>query len=270
MRALSTLAGLAFIGAVLPAHAQAPTPAPPAAPAPAPDMARAAPASDKENYLSDKIKFQFATTVLRVDMTALTGDKPATPACAPAYTTFKGIGNLQLGAVVHPAFRVTQVPEEDKSKARCTGTPPLVREDDVVIVKAAEITGTPPDRYGLTYGTLLVPYKYQLKGDRSLSGKASIGGYLGFRQDRSGWTGLALQYVAFVGASSISVAQTVDGSPVTQDMTGLSYGLALLGTVKEAFQLGVVIGADRVNRNAHYVNNGKPWVAVSLGFDFSN
>jgi hypothetical protein len=46
--------------------------------------------------------------------------------------------------------------------------------------------------------------------------------------------------------------------------------VALLGTVKDTFQLGVVLGADRVNRNVRYVNNNKPWIAFSLGFDFSN
>jgi hypothetical protein len=234
------------------------------------EVATPAPPSDRDNYLSDRIKFQFATTVQRVEMTAVSGDKPVSPACAPAFTTFKGVGTMKIGSDVHPVFRVTNVPAEEGGRARCTGTPPLVQVDDIVVVKAADIAGTPPDRYGLTYGMLLVPYKYQLTGDRSFSGKASVGGYLGFRQDKSGWTGLALQYVAFLGASSISVTQNVDGSPVSQDLTGVSYGLALLGTVKQAFQLGVVIGADRVNRNAGYVNNGKPWIAVSLGFDFSN
>jgi len=115
-----------------------------------------------------------------------------------------------------------------------------------------------------------VPYKMQLKGDRGTSGSASLGGYLGFRQDRSGITGLALQYVFFAGAASIPVVQNVDGQAVSQDVTGLSYGVALLGTVKDTFQLGLVIGADRVNRNVKYANNNKPWLAFSLGFDFSN
>jgi len=40
--------------------------------------------------------------------------------------------------------------------------------------------------------------------------------------------------------------------------------------VKGAFQMGVVVGADRVNKNAGYEDNGKTWLAVELGFAFSN
>jgi hypothetical protein len=32
--------------------------------------------------------------------------------------------------------------------------------------------------------------------------------------------------------------------------------------------MGLVIGADRVSKSARYADNGKMWLAVSLGFDF--
>lgn len=272
MRALAAAAcGLALGSAA----AQAPVAAPAAPEVPASGaaasqgMATVAPVSDASNYLSDRVKFQYATSVTIIAMTQPGASKPVSAGCAPAFTTFKGIGKLKVDNEEHPAFIVTFVAEDKGDRCKKQGST-LVSVDDVVVVKRIEMQGTPPDRYGLTYGTLLVPYKMQLKGDKGLAGKASLGGYLGFRQDRSGVTGLALQYVMFAGASSISVTQVVDGQPVTQDMTGLSYGLALLGTVKDTFQLGVVIGADRVNKNAKYVNNNKPWIALSLGFDFSN
>lgn len=243
-----------------PAGAQAAEPA---------SVATVTPPSDRENYLSDRVKFQFATSVLVVNMTTQGDQKAANAACAPAFSTFKGIGKLKVGTQDHPAFIVGYVAPDRDDRCKSSGLP-LVRVDDVVVVQQSLILATPPDRYGLTFGTLIVPYKMQLKGDRGTSGGASVGGYLGFRQDRSGITGLALQYVFFAGGASISVVQNVDGQPVTQDVTGLTYGVALLGTVKDTFQLGVVIGADRVNRNVKYANNNKPWIALSLGFDFSN
>lgn len=248
------------------AGAQAPTPAMPASGA---GMATVTPPNDRENYLSDRVKFQFTTSVSVVQMTAVGADKPVIAACAPAFSTFKGVGKLRVEGQEHPAFMVGYVAPDRGDRCKASGLP-LVRVDDVVLVRQSLITATPPDRYGLTYGTLIVPYKMQLKGDRGTSGSASLGGYLGFRQDRSGITGLALQYVFFAGAASIPVVQNVDGQAVSQDVTGLSYGVALLGTVKDTFQLGLVIGADRVNRNVKYANNNKPWLAFSLGFDFSN
>jgi hypothetical protein len=243
--------------------------APSAPPASAASIATVSPPSDRENYLSDRVKFQFATSVTVVNMTTLGDQKSTTGACAPAFSTFKGIGKLKVGNQDHPAFIVGYVAPDRDDRCKQSGLS-LVKVDDVVVVQQSLILATPPDRYGLTYGTLIVPYKMQLKGDRGTSGSASLGGYLGFRQDRSGITGLALQYVFFAGGASISVVQNVNGQQVSQDVTGFTYGVALLGTVKDTFQLGVVLGADRVNRNVRYVNNNKPWIAFSLGFDFSN
>jgi hypothetical protein len=234
------------------------------APSGAASAAAASPPSDKTNYLSDRVKFQFATYVARVDMTS--ANKTVTDACAPAFTTLRGIGVLKFADQVQPAFVVASVPAQ---AGPCTAAN-IVKADDVVLIKQDDITGTPPDRYGLTYGTLLVPFKYQLSGDKSFAGRSSLGGYMGYRQDRSGLTGLAVQYVAFLGGASVPVQQTVDGKTVTQEITGVSYGLGLIGTIKENFQMGVILGADRVSKNAGYVNNGKPWLAVSLGFAFSN
>lgn len=264
---LAHAVGAVLVSATLPAWAQAPAaPAPAASAAP---IATVTPPSDRDNYLSDRVKFQYATSVSVVKMTAAGTDKPVSEACAPAFTTFKGVGKLRVGNEELPAFLITFVASDRGNRCKDSGLP-LVRADDMVVVRSSLLTATPPDRYGLTYGTLIVPYKMQLKGDRGTSGSASLGGYLGWRQDRSGITGLALQYVFFAGGASIPVVQNVDGQPVNQDVTGLSYGVALLGTVKDTFQLGLVLGADRVNRNVKYANNNKPWVAFSLGFDFSN
>lgn len=239
----------------------------PATPADGPGIALVTVKSDKTNYLSDRIKFSFATAVSAVDMTVAGDAKATSPACAPAFTTFSGIGTVKVGSDTHPLFRVTSVPEA--GAARCKAGK-LVTAEDVVFISQNAIDSTPPDRYGFTYGGLIVPYKLQLSGDRGLSGKASVGGYVGFRQDRSGLTGLALQYVVFLGGASIAVPQTVDGKLVTQDISGLSYGVALLGTVKGEFRIGLVLGADRVNKSVNYANNGKPWLALSVGYDFTN
>lgn len=255
--------------------------------APAAKTAEPAIPNDRTNYQGDKLKYSFAFGVTRVDLRKESNNTEV--ACAPAFTTFKGIGRLKVGNDQMAAFTVTGVPAVVVAPAAAasavqgspSATPPtaaatyaceanaaLLREGDIVTIKDAMLTGVMPDRYGLTYGTLLVPYKYQLGGDKSFASKASVGGYLGFRQDRSGWSGLALQYVGFIGAATVPVSQTIDGQSQVQQISGVSYGLGILGTVKSEFQMGLVIGADRVSKNANYVNNGKPWIALSLGFAF--
>lgn len=35
-------------------------------------------------------------------------------------------------------------------------------------------------------------------------------------------------------------------------------------------RVGVVIGADRVSKESKYPDNGKAWIAVTIGYAFSN
>lgn len=35
-------------------------------------------------------------------------------------------------------------------------------------------------------------------------------------------------------------------------------------------RVGVVIGADRVSKESMYPDNGKAWIAVTIGYAFSN
>ena len=227
----------------------------------APTVAESAPANDATNYLSDRIKWSFSTSAKKVDMQSPTHN--LSDVCIPGFTSLKGIGKLKVGSEILPAFTVESV-----GTAPCTGN--KVATNDVVVIQPEVFSSTPPDRYGLTYGTLLVPFKYQAKGSKDFTGSTSLGGYLGFRQDRSGYTGLALQYVAFLGGTIIQVPTTTGTTTTNQDRGGISYGLGILGTVKDSFHMGLVVGADHVSPSAGYVNNNKPWVAVSLGFSFSN
>jgi hypothetical protein len=223
----------------------------------------AAPASDLDNYRSDTVSLQTDVQTLSVQ---LGGTGKPQPTCVPEGTRMLGLG------------RVTVVPAEGKDPeeralfkvvdaAQATtdcATP--ARLGQLVALQASALSTT-KKRSGYSYGTLTVPYKYQLKGDRSLGGGATLGGYVGRRTETFG---LSNQLVAFAGVTKVDVPVTDNGKSRTDQLFGLSYGVGLLSTVKGAFQLGLVVGADRVSKSANYANNGKPWVSLSLGFDFTN
>lgn len=235
------------------------------------ELTAVAPRSDQSNYMSDKVTFQFDMSVKRIDMSV--DPRVITIACAPAGTRFRGIGEAMVdkNQTPSPVFRAYNVPNPSTTliSGRCAGGVNLVKEGDIVLIAPADLKMLPPDRYGLTYGTLLVPYKYHFSGSDFGSG-ASVGGYLGYRWDRSGVIGIALHPVVFVGAATIPVSQVTNGQVKTENMAGISYGIGLLGSVKDEFQLGIIIGSDRVNKSADYRYNGKAWLAISLGFEFSN
>lgn len=228
-----------------------------------------APESDSTNYLADTIDLPFARQVRKIDLRN-TSKKPE-PRCAPQGTDLRGVGRVKLEDGEYPAFMVRELSKSAERRNTCDGSDlKVVAVGDVVAIASDDLIALPPERFGATYGTLLIPFKYQLKGDKSFSGRSSLGGYFGYRADRTPITGLSGQFVVFLGGTALPVVSTVDGKAETQEIAGLTYGVGILGRVKQNFQLGFVLGADRASKSSSYVNNGKPWVAVSLGFAFSN
>jgi hypothetical protein len=129
------------------------------------------------------------------------------------------------------------------------------------------IDRSPPNRYGLTYGLLAVPFKYHLTGAKEFTGAATVGPYFGYRTLSSS-NGYGISYVGFLGYSNISVMQTVNGQSASQNLASISYGVGAIATVKGNFQLGGVVGFDHVSKDSNYAYNDKPWLAIELGYSF--
>ena len=119
-------------------------------------------------------------------------------------------------------------------------------------------------RIGITYGALVVPFKYQLSGDKAFTGSATLGAYIGYRWVDVHYLQVTVTPIAFAGASNISVS----GTSGTSNVMGFSWGLGFIVTLKGAFQLGGVIGCDSVNSSTNYEYNNKPWIAFEIGYSF--
>jgi hypothetical protein len=220
--------------------------------------------SDLTNYLGDLIEYPVVTVGKHF---LLGSDQAPKRACIPKKAKLKAIGKGKLGTedTERIVFKVRSVPTNNSDSA-CTSEE-WVQEGDTVALDSKLLQSVPPDRYGWTFGTLFVPYKYQLRGDRSMSGGSTLGGYLGWRTARPG---VSLQFVVFAGATKVDVPETKDGKTEVKSLAGFSSGVGILGSVKDGFKMGFVVGTDRVNRSAGYTNNGKTWVSLSLGYDFFN
>lgn len=287
---------LCFCGVVA-ANAQsvtgAPIPPPVAVPLNDAKVELVTPGSDDDNYISDRISFPVGIWVTRIDLSTRAENLDIT--CAPAGTQFRGIGVKKItfgdsaepreitmflvekvGKSLRPIEHVkdifVDVPSNiDRSTDNCRGSKSgIVSANQVVLLEHSRIDSLNPVRKGVTYGTLLVPYKYHRSGEKGFSGGTSLGGYLGYRLDRTGFTGFETNFISFVGATSVAVPEIVDGVARTSNRAGVSYGVGLLATVKDEFQIGLVIGRDRVDDSANYVRNGKSWLALSIGYEFSN
>ena len=214
--------------------------------------------NDERNWKGDRLSFPFNVTgkYLKEDGSV------DTEVCIPAKTTLRGMGKQDNEGLVVQLANVFGKPVDCKDeKTTVDGKRPILIGKNV-------LERMTPSRYGLTYGALVVPFKYQLNGDKEFKGGSSVAPYLGYRFDPN-YLGVGVKLIGFLGGGTISVEQTVDGTRKTQNLAGVSYGLGLIGQIKGDFQLGVVLGYDRVSKSAGYPDNGKPWLAISIGMSFA-
>lgn len=149
-------------------------------------------------------------------------------------------------------------------------------------VLASTLIGHGASRYGWAYGALVMPYKYYVSSRKHTAG-LPLGAYLGWRWGQSG-SGLTL--AAAFTVSNVT-ADTVDPGVLDDEgratVTGTTSVSALSGALgmvfdvtkrpgAKPFKAGLFIGQDRVNTSPtiRYAENGKTWLAIQLGFDFTD
>lgn len=263
LRKIPSLAATTMVGCVaLPLSALAAPEAMAVPPGAAAESSGAEVKNDSMNILGDSISFPVKRTGIYVD-------DPKESVCIPARTGMKGV------AYTHDNKKM-KVRLLDSKKEGCETTPPTgtslvsLQSDRLVEVDVSD--GAPFSRYGWSYGTLLVPYKYTQGGSKSFKGNTSLGAYLGRRFDANElWDGIQLNVVGFMGATTAE-AKTVDdaGETKSENLIGVSYGGGLIFTIKDGFQSGVIIGKDRFGSagDQKIEDAGKTWVAIAIGFDF--
>jgi hypothetical protein len=149
-------------------------------------------------------------------------------------------------------------------------------------VFASQLIEAGASRYGYAYGILTMPYKY-FPSEKSFQVNVPIGGYLGYRY---GQAGSGTTFALAVTLSSVK-ANTVDptkldaaGKPTvtgTADVTAISGAIGFMFDFLKSpngspFKAGVFIGKDIVSSdpNIDYRFNRKTWIAIQLGYDFTN
>jgi hypothetical protein len=226
------------------------------------------------DFFGDRISFPVNVRGQLYDTKKPPAERLGDTICIPAGTALRVSDNsvsIKLGAdtperkgrIVHlSAFR-DRLPQCDQAP---NSTEKSIAKEKIFLPEE-EFANVGLDRFGFTYGGLVVPFKYHVNGSKEFRAGSAIGPYIGYRFDRN-TIGLGMKAIAFAALSTVAVEQTVDGQTKTQSLSGFSYGLGLIGQVKGDFQMGLVIGWDRVSKSANYADNGKTWVALTAGFDF--
>lgn len=150
------------------------------------------------------------------------------------------------------------------------GLTPLVKEGHNYEVSSDAIQKAGYTRLGWIYGGLAIPYKY-FRHDQSLEPGTTIGPFLGYRLGQVGW---GVSVVGMFGVANISVKVKDGDKLLDRKFWGLSRGVGLMFDITKSetpFRAGVMWGRDSVGKNNvdTYPHDGKNWLALQLGWEFS-
>lgn len=188
------------------------------------------------------------------------GDKPA-----PNYLHVQV--DQSGGLFLHGGNRVAKPKKPDATGmtecvADSAGAAVALKNSDEFFVEESDAEGA--EREGFDFGTLVVPFKFELSDKSAVTASASLGAYLGYRIPFL--KALDLRPVLFAGLSEVPVEQTGDdGKATTETLAGFSYGIGVIGTIKDSFSWGLIVGADHVDSIQQYKYQDKPWVSLVLG-----
>jgi|SRR6266850_909656 len=218
--------------------------------------------NDVDNFLGDRIRFAVKTKAkLRSD--------PKQEVCVPALTRMSVIGKIETTKQLVVKIGGGLFGRPSKPVESCDVPSRPIPGDEAYLISADTLLDSGLARTGATYGALVVPFKAHLQGNKDVSASSTIGAYLGYRFETADAIGYTLTPIAFLGASNISVPTAdANGQVKDQNLFGMAGGVGLIGTFKRSFQAGVVLGWDHVSKSSGYQYNGKPWIALEIGFSF--
>jgi hypothetical protein len=155
---------------------------------------------------------------------------------------------------------------DTKYKDKCKGG--LVIPRVKYTVKATELQNTAAQSQGPDYGLLVVPFKFH-PSDHSLTGEATLGGYAGYQYS---WPGIAITVpVVSAGIGVVNITQQNGTTSTSSSAPSLSiaYGIIINLVKSGLFQIGVISGFDWAGKGSQYKYEGKPWISVSFGTNFT-
>ena len=126
------------------------------------------------------------------------------------------------------------------------------------VVSSSDLPGSGPERFGLAWGALVIPYKYEFK-DGSFSGTPSTVAFVGpeFSINDSNLI------LAFFAGPGVSGGSQSDGNKAL-----FSFGSGLVATLGGVFKVGLMAGWDYAGKNSGFKYEATPWAALSIGAGF--
>jgi hypothetical protein len=161
----------------------------------------------------------------------------------------------------------------------CAFTTAYEGNETISSISVKDLADTGFQRYGWTYGALILPYKYYSGSKKFIGSSTTLGPYLGFRNtifDRSitwaGSFGITQVQGNLLDFSGKAILDTT-GKPSQTSMSAITMALGIMIDINKGsngespLKIGLFYGNDRVSGESSrfYPDNKKGWFAFQVG-----
>ena len=180
--------------------------------------------------------------------------------CAPAGTEVYVVSDDGVASIVS----ITSIKAASGNKTTMLASAwcghRVVAVDHLYSIQDKELVGGKFTSKAIVTGILAVPFKWHLS-DKSLTFGSTVGGYIGYQTSFAN----VFTITPIIGGGLALINTTPVGSTVSSTNGGFSLATGLIGT-SNSLQYGIVVGVDWLGSRASYTYEGKPWLALEVGF----
>jgi hypothetical protein len=191
------------------------------------------------------------------------------PKCAPAHSGFS-IRSATATTYTVRFYNVAEVEKDEKKQSeldKACLSAGLVSKDTSYTIAKEELNKYDFKRSGVTFGGLVVPFKFRLGGDQAVTSSSTVAPYLGFTSRYLQFFGLSLDPVITAGLAFVPVTNPATGTSESKSAFSYGAGFVLTSSKNEQFHAGLIIGKDVLSSSdrAKDPNVDKAWISFYVG-----
>jgi len=248
-------------------------------------------ADSNQNFATDDNRFDGDHLRFRTNAYGFK-EKDGKPKCAPAGSKLAVIRQADNGDLLVRFYEVRQESDYEKKvgnwdnvkrwfdtsfgeplsrdamdRALVTCKADRVDTTNTYTVSKADLAQTDYLRTGVTFGGLVVPFKYRLGGDRGIITSATIAPYVGFRTGLGSSWGLSFTPIFSAGLGLVPVTDASTSKTETRPALSLATGFRMGSSKNDKFSSGLIFGRDLLSKSDRDLdpNVNKWWVSFYLG-----
>jgi hypothetical protein len=189
--------------------------------------------------------------------------------CAPHASKFTYIRNVS-GLVIIRFRKVTAsasaLNPEEKNDGRCRA-PNVVNTDVRYSVPEAEFSNWEYSSNGVTFGGLVVPFKFRLGGVNEIVSSTTIAPYVGWTFTDIAY-GMTFSPIVSAGLGLVPVVDSATKLTNSKAAFSTALGFVVTSSKNESFQAGFLVGRDFLGRTDRTSDPtvDKMWVSFYLGY----